>query len=76
MRYVSTKKKYVIKLGERNFGTNPRTWICIYWKNKTPQETIFMSFVRKYGSRSEAKKDLKRLQEWEGYEGAEVVKEV
>lgn len=70
--------KYAIKTGE----SKTKVWhggfasYYLWWKNKTPRETVSRSFRRVYGSRSEAKKDLRRLLvlgfRWQGAEIVEV----
>lgn len=47
--------------------------VFLRWENKRPGESWFKSFRRVYGSRSEAKRDLRRARKFEPFEGAQIV---
>lgn len=47
--------------------------VCIALRYRVPRETWFLSFRRVYGSRAEAKRDLRRARKFEPFEGAKIV---
>lgn len=65
-------KVAILTCHSTEFNGEPRP-VFLRWENRRPTETWFKSFRRVYGSRGEAKRDLRRARKFDAFEGAKIV---